>query len=393
MKPDISRAIVAGHICLDIIPDMQALTGDQFAAACKPGRLIEIGRAHFSTGGPVSNTGLALHRLGIPTRLICKAGADPFGDIIRGILDEFGRGLGKDMVAAADVSTSYSIILSPADSDRIVLHEPGANNSFSLNDIDLSGLSAADLFHFGYPPIMRSMYADGGAGLIALFAAVKKSGVTTSLDMCLPDPLSAGGQADWKTILQSTLPNVDIFLPSYEELLYMLRRSDYRRLADRGPVPDEPTLELVHDLSDELFAMGISVLVIKMGDQGLYLRTNPATSPARIGRAAVPDEPAWADKELWIPCFKVNVVGTNGSGDATIAGFLTALLRGLSAEEAVRAAVAVGACNVEAADTLSGLRSWEETMQRIASGWEQRPLALAGRGWRWDAAARLWRKA
>jgi len=63
------------------------------------------------------------------------------------------------------------------------------------------------------------------------------------------------------------------------------------------------------------------------------------------------------------------VIGTTGAGDATIAGFLAALLRDLPPDEAMNAALAVGACNVEAADALSGIRSWCETLQRINAGW------------------------
>ncbi len=79
-----------------------------------------------------------------------------------------------------------------------------------------------------------------------------------------------------------------------------------------------------------------------------------------------------------------------GSGDSTIAGFLAGLLRGLSPEAAVTAAVAVGACNVEAADTLSGLRSWEETMARVAAGWERHPLEISAGGWRFEEGWGCW---
>ena len=84
---------------------------------------------------------------------------------------------------------------------------------------------------------------------------------------------------------------------------------------------------------------------------------------------------------MWSACYRVEEVGTTGSGDATIAGFLSGLLRGLTPEEAVDVGVAVGACNVEAADSLSGLRSWEETLARIAAGWPHRPLRLDEPGW------------
>ena len=88
-----------------------------------------------------------------------------------------------------------------------------------------------------------------------------------------------------------------------------------------------------------------------------------------LGRARPSDLTAWANYENWQPCFQVNVVGTTGSGDATIAGFLAALLRDLPPEKAMNAALAVGACNVEAPDALSGIRPWDETMRRIDAGW------------------------
>ena len=80
-------AVVAGHICLDIIPEIQALPAGGFNAAFLPGHLLEVGSAAMSTGGAVSNSGLALHRLGIPTQLICKVGADAFGRVVRELIE------------------------------------------------------------------------------------------------------------------------------------------------------------------------------------------------------------------------------------------------------------------------------------------------------------------
>jgi hypothetical protein len=51
----------------------------------------------------------------------------------------------------------------------------------------------------------------------------------------------------------------------------------------------------------------------------------------------------------------------------------------------------VGACNVEAADTLGGVRSWEETLRRVASGWSRHDLRIEAPGWGFDAGAGLWR--
>jgi sugar/nucleoside kinase (ribokinase family) len=185
---------------------------------------------------------------------------------------------------------------------------------------------------------------------------------------------------------------VDIFMPSIEELLLLLHRGEFEKLSARGSLIDQVTPALLHSLSDELLDMGVPVVVIKLGERGLYLRTAGRKAIEKIGRAAPADPAAWAVKELWVPCFRVRVVGTTGAGDATIAGFLSAMLRDLSPELAVTAAVAVGACNVESADALSGLRTWDETLDRTHADWERLPLHLDDPAWSWDQSDKLWRK-
>jgi len=48
------------------------------------------------------------------------------------------------------------------------------------------------------------------------------------------------------------------------------------------------------------------------------------------------------------------------------------------------AAVAVGACNVEGADAVSGVPQWGQVQQRIAAGWRKRELPTNWAGWRRD---------
>jgi sugar/nucleoside kinase (ribokinase family) len=382
--------VVAGHLCLDLIPSI-GLSAQDFMGALQPGHLVEVGAMTMSTGGAVSNTGLALHRLGIPTRLIGKVGRDLLGEVVKQVIDSYGPGLSAGLVVSHQASTSYTVILNPPGLDRIFMHSPGANHAFTSGDIDLDLVSEAVLFHFGYPPIMRSMYVENGRELVEIFRRVKACGVTTSLDLAYPDPASEAGRADWRAILSAVLPDVDIFLPSIEEILFMLHRDTYKQLSRRGRTIDQVTPGLLHDLSSEILASGVRIVGIKLGERGLYLRTGSANSLSQLGRARPADIEAWASFEGWAPCFQVQVVGTTGAGDATIAGFLSALLRGLSPEEAVTAAVAVGACNVEAADALSGLKSWEETLVRVKSGWPRRPLSVQEPGWTWDSRAQIWR--
>ena len=385
-------AVVAGHICLDIIPDLSG-TAQEFERTFLPGRLLEVGPTTFSTGGAVSNTGLALSKLGIRTQLMGKVGDDLFGQAVRQIVDSYGPGLADGMVVDGAVSTSYTFIINPPGVDRIFLHCPGANDAFGADDVRYDVVAESRLFHFGYPPLVRRMFEAGGAQLVAMFRRAKETGVTTSLDMALPDPSSAAGQADWRAILRSTLPYVDVFLPSIEETLYMLHRETYddlRQAADGSDILPLITPRMLADLSQELFALGVKVVALKLGDRGVYLRTAGQSALESLGRARPSDPAAWADRELWAPCFQVDVVGTTGAGDATIAGFLSGLLRDMPPEEALTAAVAVGGCNVETPDALSGVRSWDETLRRIAEGWPRHRLDLQVPGWRFDDGHQLW---
>ena len=388
----IQSAIVAGHLCLDIFPSLDHLARGQFSAIFQPGRLVQVGAARFATGGAVSNTGLALHRLGVPTWLVAKVGDDPFGQIVRAIVAKNDARLNEGIVTDPAAMTSYTVIINPPDIDRIFLHCPGANDTFGPADVPNDLLARAALFHFGYPQIMRRMYEQGGAALVELLRRAKASGATTSLDMTFPDPSSDSGRADWRAILEAALPFVDLFLPSLEELLFMLRRDTYEQLSARGDLATQVTPELLSAVSAELLKLGPKIVAIKLGERGLYLRTGSRPAIEALGRARPADGAAWADREIWAPCFRANVAGTTGAGDTTIAGFLTALLRGFDPYEAVTTAVAVGACSVEAPDALGGVRSWEGTQERIASGWERLPLQLSDPSWGWNDQAQLWEK-
>jgi sugar/nucleoside kinase (ribokinase family) len=360
-------AVVAGHICLDVIPKIPSM---DLRVRLKPGALIEIGEVTLSTGGTVPNAGRALHRLGMKTGLMGKVGDDPFGRIVLELLNHDDPALAEGMIVAPGEVTSYTLVISPKDYDRTFLHCAGANHTFGADDVNYARLEGVRLFHFGYPPLMERMYANDGAQLEEMFQRVRAMGVITSLDMAMPDPNGPSGQVDWRRVLEHTLPHVDLFLPSLDETLFMLRRES----SDAG----------ISAVADELLGMGAGLVGLKVGSQGFYLRTGLAGAPPLRG-----DE--WRSRELWAPCFQPAVLaGTTGAGDTTVAGFLVAILRGQSVEDAMTSAVAVGACNVEAPDALSGVQSWEDTQARIQSGWARAALEIDAPGWQWNADRALW---
>ena len=390
----VERAVaVAGHCCVDIIPLFDAGMS-RAETALVPGKLVHVGPAHFATGGPVPNVGLALHRLGERPRLLGKVGDDTLGGILLDLLRRQGADLASEMIVAPGEPTSYSVVISPPGVDRIFLHCPGVNDTYGAADLAGADLAGVRLLHFGYPPLMRRIYQQSGRDLVALLSQARHQGLTTSLDLALPDPDSEAGQVDWATFLQGVLPHIDLFLPSIDELLFMLDRPLFEQmraaLGDAGLMKGV-TGELLARLAGQCLAWGAAVVGLKLGDQGLYLRTTSDSQRwEQAGRGFIENVRAWVGRELLAPCFQARVVGTTGAGDATIAGLLTGLLRGVGPVAAMVGAVAVGACSVEALDASSAVPSWEQVQQRVASGWARCPLSLALPGWQWDAALGIW---
>ena len=118
----------------------------------------------------------------------------------------------------------------------------------------------------------------------------------------------------------------------------------------------------------------------------------PAGRLAGLGRAAPRDPAAWADRELWCPAFVVDkIASATGSGDCSIAGFLTGLLKGHPLEDCLKLANAAGAMTLRAYDSLSGLPSWRE-LQAAADSLPVRELGFLQAPWRWDAGRRIWER-
>jgi sugar/nucleoside kinase (ribokinase family) len=225
--------------------------------------------------------------------------------------------------------------------------------------VDYDLVACSRLFHFGYPPLMARMFAEGGAELETMFRRVKGLGVMTSLDMTLPDPQGPAGAVDWRALLARVLPYVDVFTPSLEELLYMLAPDEWAaRVADAG---DRDLLEVIpagrdEELAAEALGLGARIVFLKAGSRGAYLRTGEV--------AGLPlDAAAWTDYRLRVSALPLDATrfrNACGAGDAAVAGLLLALLRNEGPDAAARLAMRAGRDSLYGVDTTSGLVPWEQ---------------------------------
>lgn len=350
--------VVAGHTCVDMIPEWNGKFED-----IMPGHLVVTGQMRFSTGGAVPNTGVDLKRLGLDPILVGKIGDDLIGKITIEVIRSNGDNLTNHIITSHEAGSSYTLVLSPPKSDRAFLHYPGVNDTFCANDIPFDDVKGK-IFHFGYPPVMKRIYENDGNELVKIFKDAHSHKMVTSLDMTMPDPNSEAGQIDWKKFLSNVLPHTDIFLPSLDEILYITRRGG------------DLTHELLMELTDELLGYGTKIVVIKLGKDGAYLRSKRIRSDDLLSRTI--ETKVWSEIELLSPAFKVNVAGTTGSGDASIAGFLAKFVDGANPKETMDFMCATGAFCTEEIDSTSGVKSMRIVEERIRRGWERIPSRIGG---------------
>jgi len=382
------KVVVAGHICIDITPIFPtdsanaAMAQKAIHEILIPGTLTRVRGVDIHAGGVVANTGLAMVLFGADVSLMGKVGKDAFGSMILSLLRESNSS--DAMIVSDGASTSYSVVIAIPGCDRIFLHDPGANDDFRFSDLDFEKIRSSSLFHFGYPTLMASMFRNGGDELTKMFRAIDGAGIITSLDLAAVDEKSEAGKANWERILADTLPSVDFFMPSFEELAFMLDRGALERIRARtqgeDPLAALSVDEDVPPLAERAIALGARVVLIKCGKKGLYYRTATREKMESLAKKVemqlegirCMEKEGWIDRngfeKSYVP---EQVLSATGAGDTTIAAFLAAMLEGYPFERCLELATATGASCVESYDALGGLRSFADLEKKIDAGWKK----------------------
>ena len=384
--------MIAGHLCLDIIPLFPDTGAKTIGEIMRPGKLVNVNNAKISTGGPVSNTGLNMKELGMNVCFCSCVGDDTFGKIAIEMLNEKGNASGVAVLEGE--ASSYTVVIAPPGIDRIFIHNPGTNNLFSADNLNVELIEQCRHFHLGYPPLMKKMYSDDGKELAKIFKIAKEAGATTSCDMTLPDPSSESGKVNWRKILENILPYVDIHMPSIEETFYMLHPEEFLEMKakhNNAELIDFITPERYSKIADEILEMGSKMVTLKSGHRGFYIKTASKEKFEGLGAAKPADADNWANRELWVSAITVDHFGSaTGSGDSSIAGLLTAYLNGLTIEEALKYATCLGYQNVCVLDAVSGTKDWETTTKMIEANMPKIDVHLDYPGWKCIDEYGLW---
>lgn len=321
------HVVVAGHICLDLIPHLPPKLG------VLPGTLQEIGTMSVSPGGCVFNTGQVLAELGLRVTLHARAGDDAFGDLLKSRLER--EPLTANLVRSPTAGTSYSIVLESPETDRSFWHHVGASAEY-----DGTGLRVADLgahaLHVGYPSLLPALLADAGTPLATMLARAQAAGILTSLDLVTVAETSPAAGLPWRSILQRAFSRCDLASPSIDDLQTALR--------DTSPA----TEKRIADYAEWILDAGAGLAAISAGERGSYIAVADSARLEDGHTILASLAPTWAGYRAWISAEPVKtVVTTNGAGDAHSAGMLAGLVSGFDPHHAARLAARAAAATIQ----------------------------------------------
>ena len=284
--------------------EMQIVKNKRFktgrGACFSLGSKIEAEEVHFTTGGSAINTAITFAQQGLQTGVICKIGDDRGGEAILERLREVrARLLTKPQKNA---QTAYSVILTaPAGGERSILVYRSIAQNLEKQDVFTPSLAKTKWFYITH---LGGRSAKIFASLI-LYAA--KNNIRIALNPGKTQ-LALGKK------LVPLLKYVDVFIVNSEEASYLTGTS----LTKEG--------EVFHILNKWVRHLA----VMTKGPKGVEV-----SDGVHHWRAPILKEP--------------KIVDRTGAGDAFGSGFVAALVRGRSVEDAIQ----LGSANATA-----GIGEW-----------------------------------
>jgi sugar/nucleoside kinase (ribokinase family) len=287
--------VVADHVCAPV---------SHLPAA---GELVTTDQMLLTIGGGASNAAIDLRKMGMSVAIAASVGDDAFGRIVREVLESHGVDT-RALKVSRKQPTSQTLIVNVKGQDRRFIHLIGAYGEYRAEDIPLDLVRNCKALYVGYFLIMPNLTAEG---LIPVFDLARKHGAKVVVDVAVP------GKGDHAAKLEKLLPHVDVFLPNQDEAELIL--------GERNPFKQ----------ADAFRKMGAETVIITMGAAGSILVN---------------------DRErLMAGVYPVEFIDATGGGDAFDAGYIYGLLKGMSAEDCLKVASALGASCVRAIGTTPGV--------------------------------------
>jgi ribokinase len=243
-------------------------------------------------GGKGSNQAVQVARMGGAVEFVGVIGTDAYGDVAVGLFADEGVGT-RCLRRVSERNTGVGFILLDARGDNRIFLDPGANDLFTVADVDAARpVIAATRVVVAQLEIPQETAAAG-------LRLGRKSGATTVLNPAPARPLDRG-----------VLELVDVLTPNQTEARILL-----------GLAPDDARDDA--EVCKGLVELGVATVVLTRGSEGALVVTS--------------------EGELDVPAHRVDVVDSTGAGDAFAGTLAAALAAESDLEPAVRRAAGAGA--------------------------------------------------
>lgn len=285
------------------------------------GSLEEVNSYLFTVCGAEFNVAIGMKRLNHNVGYMTKLGKDPFGKRILRAMEE--NGISTELIFLVDeINTGFMLksMVDTGDPEIYYYRKNSAASTLSAENIKGLDFSMYDAIHMtGITPAI-SISAREATDM--LLEKAKQNEMFFSFDPNLRLQL-------WKdrnemiNYINTMASKCDIFLPGIKEAEILTN------------------INIPEKIADLYLKMGTKTVIIKLGDKGAYYAT--------------------ANESGYVDGFHVNrIVDTVGAGDGFTAGILTALKEGLSLNDAVLRANAIGAIQVMSRGDNDGLPTLKE---------------------------------
>ncbi len=275
---------------------------------CYPiGAKILASDLHFFTGGGGSNSSSGFSKMGLKTGLISNVGSGYNAQII---LDELKK-FKVDFLGVKKGMTAYSVVLDSEAKNRTILVYKGDGNSLNIKDISLNKIKTS-WFYFS------AMLGESFEVQKKLAKFAKKKGIKIAFNTTTYQ--AKKGLRFVRPILKAA----NVLVLNKEEADYLVGKKDHLK---------------------KLYKLGPRIICITDGVNGCKAYDGLQEYEIR-GRKGV------------------RCIETTGAGDAFSAGFVSAIIKGLGVEEAIK----IGSANAESVIGHVGakekLLSWDEAIKK-----------------------------
>ena len=281
-----------------------------------------LAKGYFAaSGGDAVNAAISMARLGLRTAICAAVGKDSAAVLVKGELERDGVDC-SHLYESEDVHTASPVLLIDDEGERHIIRVPDNGNQFFTESMVSDALlENSRHLHLASANVLRSL---DGKPLGRLFARAKEKGLTTSLDA------SYDRSGNWMKNIEDALQNCDIFIPSLQEAAIYAGSDDPEKIC-------------------RFFsAYPIKIFGIKLGEKGVLVTDFHQT---------------WKQGTL----YHGTPVDTTGAGDAFLAGFVSAWLKGYDIPSCASLGSAQSYSVLKAPGANRSAGTWEDALRLLAA--------------------------